>query len=125
MKPAITFPAFCIHKQHATRPLHLTPRELEVLGLLCEGLPNKLISRRLNISAATVKCHISRILDELGVSSRLQAVVTPEQVLSLQQLVPHVVVSDAVRRYVVAVVRAWADGGDLEAQRRACPTCGG
>jgi DNA-binding CsgD family transcriptional regulator len=75
MKPAITFPAFCIHKQHATRPLHLTPRELEVLGLLCEGLPNKLISRRLNISAATVKCHISRILDELGVSSRLQAVV--------------------------------------------------
>jgi DNA-binding CsgD family transcriptional regulator len=75
MKPAIPYPAFSIHKQHATRPLHLTPRELEVLGLLCEGLPNKLISRRLNISAATVKCHISRILDELGVSSRLQAVV--------------------------------------------------
>jgi DNA-binding NarL/FixJ family response regulator len=55
--------------------LRLTRRELEVLALLCEGLPNKLISRRLNISAATVKCHISRILDELGVSSRLQAVV--------------------------------------------------
>jgi DNA-binding CsgD family transcriptional regulator len=75
MKPTISHPALCIQKQRATRPLHLTPRELEVLALLCEGLPNKLISRRLNISAATVKCHISRILDELGVSSRLQAVV--------------------------------------------------
>jgi DNA-binding CsgD family transcriptional regulator len=75
MKPALSQPALCIQKQRVTRPLHLTPRELEVLALLCEGLPNKLISRRLNISAATVKCHISRILDELGVSSRLQAVV--------------------------------------------------
>jgi DNA-binding CsgD family transcriptional regulator len=75
MKLAILDPAFGIQKQRAPRPLHLTPRELDVLALLCEGLPNKLISRRLNISAATVKCHISRILDELGVSSRLQAVV--------------------------------------------------
>ncbi|MGZ8230949.1 MAG: response regulator transcription factor [Burkholderiales bacterium] len=58
-----------------SRPIHLTPRELEVLALLCEGLPNKLISRQLRISSATVKCHISRILSELGVSSRLQAVV--------------------------------------------------
>lgn len=57
------------------RAIHLTPRELEVLALLCEGLPNKLISRRLEISSATVKCHISRILSELSVSSRLQAVV--------------------------------------------------
>jgi DNA-binding NarL/FixJ family response regulator len=55
--------------------VRLTPRESEVLALLCEGLPNKLISRRLDISSATVKCHISRILSELGVSSRLQAVV--------------------------------------------------
>jgi DNA-binding CsgD family transcriptional regulator len=75
MTTALSSPTLSIQKQRATRPLHLTPRELEVLALLCEGLPNKLISRRLNISAATVKCHISRILDELGVSSRLQAVV--------------------------------------------------
>jgi DNA-binding CsgD family transcriptional regulator len=59
----------------AGRAVRLTPRELEVLALLCEGLPNKLISRRLDISSATVKCHISRILSELGVASRLQAVV--------------------------------------------------
>jgi len=75
MKPAIPQSFFGTQKQRTARPLHLTPRELDVLALLCEGLPNKLISRRLNISAATVKCHISRILDELGVSSRLQAVV--------------------------------------------------
>ena len=53
----------------------LTSRQLEVLALLCEGLPNKLICRRLNIAAGTVKAHISSILRELGVASRLQAVV--------------------------------------------------
>jgi DNA-binding NarL/FixJ family response regulator len=58
----------------ATAP-HLTPRQLEVLALLCEGLPNKLICRRLNIATGTVKVHISCILRELGVTSRLQAVV--------------------------------------------------
>jgi two-component system nitrate/nitrite response regulator NarL len=67
--------SFVARAQQKARPIHLTRRELEVLALLCEGLPNKLISRRLNISAATVKCHISRILSELGVTSRLQAVV--------------------------------------------------
>lgn len=55
--------------------VHLTPRQLEVLYLLCEGLPNKLICRRLNISAGTVKVHIGCVLRELGVASRLQAVV--------------------------------------------------
>ena len=55
--------------------VHLTSRQLEVLALLCEGLPNKLICRRLNIAAGTAKAHISSILRELGVSSRLQAVV--------------------------------------------------
>jgi DNA-binding CsgD family transcriptional regulator len=75
MHTAVSQLAISMQKQRVARPLHLTPRELEVLGLLGEGLPNKLIGRRLNISAATVKCHISRILDELGVASRLQAVV--------------------------------------------------
>lgn len=56
-------------------PVHLTPRQLEVLSLLCEGLPNKLICRQLNIAAGTVKVHIGVILRELGVTSRLQAVV--------------------------------------------------
>lgn len=56
-------------------PIRLTPRQLEVLALLCQGLPNKLICRRLDIAAGTVKAHISSILRELGVASRLQAVV--------------------------------------------------
>ena len=52
----------------------LTPRQLDVLKLLCEGLPNKLIGRRLNIASATVKIHVGCILRALRVSSRLQAV---------------------------------------------------
>ena len=60
--------------QSASTP-HVTRRQLEVLSLLCEGLPNKLIARRLNISAATVKAHVGSILRELGVANRLQAVV--------------------------------------------------
>ena len=57
------------------RRLRLTPREREVLALLCEGLSNKLIGRRLKISAGTVKVHVSNILRALNVSNRLQAVV--------------------------------------------------
>ena len=53
----------------------LTARERDVLRLLCEGLSNKAISRRLSISESTVKCHISSILKELRVRSRLEAVV--------------------------------------------------
>jgi len=62
----------------APRPGHFTPREREVLSLLCEGLPNKLIARRLNIALATVKIHVSNVLQELGVSSRLQAVLVAQ-----------------------------------------------
>jgi DNA-binding NarL/FixJ family response regulator len=64
------------HLQSRRPPgIHLTPRELEVLALLCEGLPNKVICRRLDISSGTVKVHIGNILRELGVASRLQAVI--------------------------------------------------
>lgn len=54
---------------------HFTPRQLEVLALLCEGLPNKLICRRLDIATGTVKVHISCILRKLAAKSRLEAVV--------------------------------------------------
>jgi hypothetical protein len=50
-----------------------------VLSLLCEGLPNKLIGRQLNISPGTVKIHVGKILSGLGVSSRLQAVVIAQR----------------------------------------------
>ena len=53
----------------------LTPRELEVLGLLAEGLPNKAIARRLDISEHTVKFHVNAVLGKLGAQSRTEAVV--------------------------------------------------
>jgi NarL family two-component system response regulator LiaR len=51
----------------------LTPREREVLGLIAQGRPNKLIARELEISEKTVKAHVGRVLDKLGVSDRTQA----------------------------------------------------
>ena len=53
----------------------LTPRELEVLRLLAEGLPNKAIAQRLDISEHTVKFHVNALLGKLGVGSRTEAVV--------------------------------------------------
>jgi DNA-binding NarL/FixJ family response regulator len=52
----------------------LTPREREVLDLLAEGLSNKLIARRLQISEHTVKFHVSSIYAKLSASSRTEAV---------------------------------------------------
>jgi DNA-binding NarL/FixJ family response regulator len=52
----------------------LTHRELEVLGLLAEGLPNKGIADRLGISDQTVKFHIASIMGKLGASNRVETV---------------------------------------------------
>lgn len=52
----------------------LSNRELEVLDLLAEGLSNKLIAHRLNISEHTVKTHVASIFAKLGASSRTEAV---------------------------------------------------
>ncbi|MDX6671897.1 MAG: hypothetical protein QOI91_2260 [Solirubrobacteraceae bacterium] len=51
----------------------LSDREREVLALLVEGLPNKLIARRLEISDKTVKAHLTRIFREIDVTDRTQA----------------------------------------------------
>ena len=51
-----------------------TPREMEVLRLLAEGLPNKGIASRLGISDHTVKFHVNAILGKLGAQSRTEAV---------------------------------------------------
>jgi DNA-binding NarL/FixJ family response regulator len=53
---------------------NLTPRESEVLRLLADGLGNKEIALRLNISEHTIKFHIRSILGKLGASSRTEAV---------------------------------------------------
>ncbi|MEU7041617.1 response regulator transcription factor [Streptomyces varsoviensis] len=57
----------------AGRPT-LSPREIEILRLLAEGLANKQISRRLFISEATVKTHLVHIYDKLDVDSRTAAI---------------------------------------------------
>jgi two-component system nitrate/nitrite response regulator NarL len=56
--------------------VELTPREQEVLGLLAEGLSNKLIAARLGISEHTAKFHVNALLDKLGAETRTEAVVT-------------------------------------------------
>jgi two-component system nitrate/nitrite response regulator NarL len=53
----------------------LTERELEVLRLVAEGLPNKVIAARLNVSDHTVKFHLNAVLRKLGAQSRTDAVV--------------------------------------------------
>ncbi|KRA00068.1 LuxR family transcriptional regulator [Mesorhizobium sp. Root157] len=53
----------------------LTPQQTRVLGMLGEGLLNKQIAYELSVSEATVKAHVSAILQKLGVDSRTQAVI--------------------------------------------------
>jgi DNA-binding NarL/FixJ family response regulator len=53
----------------------LTPQQTRVLGMLAEGLLNKQIAYELNVSEATIKAHVSAVLQKLGVDSRTQAVI--------------------------------------------------
>lgn len=59
--------------------LGLTPRQTDVLALLLQGKPNKLIARDLNLSVETVKDHVAAVLRTLGVATRTQAVLAVSQ----------------------------------------------
>ena len=56
------------------RELTITPRELEILGLIANGLSNREIAEKLFVSENTVKTHSSRLFDKLGAKRRTQAV---------------------------------------------------
>jgi DNA-binding NarL/FixJ family response regulator len=58
-----------------TRLQSLTPQQARVLGMIAEGLLNKQIAYELNVSEATIKAHVSAVLQKLGVDSRTQAVI--------------------------------------------------
>jgi DNA-binding NarL/FixJ family response regulator len=63
-----------LEPRHGRRPAQeLSEREREVLALLGQGLPNKLIARELSISEKTVKAHVTRIFQVLDVTDRTQA----------------------------------------------------
>jgi DNA-binding NarL/FixJ family response regulator len=65
--------------QPSLASLGLTPRQTDVLALLLQGNPNKLIARELGLSVETVKDHVAAVLRALGVSSRTQAVLAVSQ----------------------------------------------
>jgi DNA-binding NarL/FixJ family response regulator len=66
------FPAF--HENHGELPESLTPREIEVLRAMAEGLANKEIAARLGISENTTKFHVAAVMGKLGAGSRTEAV---------------------------------------------------
>jgi len=66
----------------ASRLSTLTPQQMRVLMMLKEGLLNKQIAYELNVSEATVKAHVSAILQKLDVNSRTQAVIVASKIAS-------------------------------------------
>ena len=67
-------PAEFVRDDAKVESLGLTPRELEILQLIAEGLSNREIAERVFVSENTVKTHSSRVFDKLGAARRTQAV---------------------------------------------------
>lgn len=70
--PVLRDGPFVVNEQ-SVRELAITPRELEILGLIADGLSNREIADRLFVSENTVKTHSSRLFQKLGASRRTQA----------------------------------------------------
>jgi NarL family two-component system response regulator LiaR len=63
-----------VRDEDKVKSLGITPRELEILELIAQGLSNKEIADRVFVSENTVKTHSSRVFDKLGAKRRTQAV---------------------------------------------------
>jgi two-component system nitrate/nitrite response regulator NarL len=61
----------------------LSAREMEIVGLLKEGAPNKVIALKLDITEATIKVHVKAILRKIGASNRTQAAMWAQQHMNL------------------------------------------
>ncbi len=81
LKPLVTLQTDYVAKTESTGPkeFRLTQRQLEVLDLISQGHPNKLIGDYLDISEQTVKIHINQIFKELRVFNRTQAVLKAQK----------------------------------------------
>lgn len=76
------------HEAEATARLAaLTPQQFRVLSMLSAGLLNKQIAAELDVSEATIKAHVSAVMQKLGVGNRTQAVLLAQR-LSLDQNIP-------------------------------------
>ena len=68
-----------LERESAARDSPLTPRELEIVRMVAEGLRNKAIAERLSISEGTVKVHLHNIYEKLGVDGRLELTLCAQQ----------------------------------------------
>jgi DNA-binding CsgD family transcriptional regulator len=73
-KPAEEIPAPAVPAEARRLDLGITPREMEILGLIAQGMSNREIAGKLFVSENTVKTHASRVFGKLGARRRTQAV---------------------------------------------------
>lgn len=66
-------------RRRGRKEVELTPREREVLGLVGQGMANKQIARRLEITERTVKAHLTSVFQRIGVTDRVQAALWARQ----------------------------------------------
>ncbi|MDP9050053.1 MAG: response regulator transcription factor [Acidobacteriota bacterium] len=72
-----------LHRKEASR---LTPREKEVVRLICQGMKNKQIAENLHIMAGTVKVHLMHIFEKTGLQDRLALAVHGRELVGMEAL---------------------------------------
>jgi DNA-binding NarL/FixJ family response regulator len=85
----LTGPAGAESADLVSRLSTLTPQQVRVLMMLSEGLLNKQIAFKLGVSEATIKAHVSAILQKLGVDSRTQAVIAMNKIGASDRVRPN------------------------------------